>query len=70
MDDDQFMAFLELLMVSDPWPLQWGHEIMTDLADDQSRARGFCDWIEAYHKFRPPGFTASLARHTPGKENT
>ncbi len=54
MNDDQFIAFLELLMVSDPWPMQWGHELLTDQADDEARKRGFCDWIEAYHRLDRP----------------
>lgn len=51
MSDDQFKVFLELMMCSDPWPLAHGHETMVNLADSESRARGFMDWIEAYHEF-------------------
>ena len=52
-NDDCFCVLLELCMVSDPWPLSHGHEIFTDFLDDEARRRGFCDWIEAYHKFIP-----------------
>lgn len=51
MTDNQFIAFMELLMCSDPWPLHWGHGLLNDLADEQARARGFSDWIAAYHEF-------------------
>ena len=61
MNDDEFRTYLDLLMVSDPWPLEYGHETMTDLADDQSRLRGYSDWIEAYHKFVAPGMRAEIA---------
>ena len=50
MDDREFRIFLDLLMVSDPWPLEYGNETMTDLADTMARERGYDDWIEAYHK--------------------
>ena len=50
MDDRELRIFLDLLMVSDPWPLEYGHEAMTDIADAESRERGYTDWIEAYHK--------------------
>lgn len=60
MNDDQLRAFLDLLMVSDPWPLQYGQEAMNDLADEESRKRGFCDWIEAYHKFEHPWMRAAI----------
>lgn len=51
MNDEAFAVFLELLMVSDPWPLL--HEqkrVLEDFADDESRKRGYSDWIEAYHQ--------------------
>lgn len=51
MTDEQFKIFLELLMCSDPWPMDHGHDVMADFADDESRKRGFEDWIDAYHKF-------------------
>ena len=49
MTDDAFKVLMALVMVSDPWPLQTGHGDVTDLLDDEARARGFCDWIAAYH---------------------
>jgi hypothetical protein len=49
MNDDAFATLLELLMVSDPWPLDRAKEHLEDFADDQALARGFSDWIEAYH---------------------
>lgn len=49
MNDAELKVFLELLMCSDPWPLEHGHELMRDFADNESRKRGYADWIEAYH---------------------
>ena len=53
MSDDEFRTFLDLLMVSDPWPLEYGDETMTDLADNLSRERGYSCWVVAYHEFKP-----------------
>lgn len=50
MNDDEFRTFLDLLMVSDPWPLEYGNEQMTDFADSQARDRGYDGWIVAYHE--------------------
>ncbi|KKL75605.1 hypothetical protein LCGC14_2053240 [marine sediment metagenome] len=60
MGDDEFRVLLDLLMVSDPWPLEYGHEIMTDLADSQARLRGYMDWIAAYHDFIAPGMRREI----------
>lgn len=52
MDHKEFRAFLNLLMCSDPWPTDdEEQQILTDLADEQSRNRGFENWIVAYHEF-------------------
>lgn len=49
MTDQQFITLMALTMVSDPWPLQTGQDVIDGLLDDESRNRGFSDWIEAYH---------------------
>jgi len=54
MSDDCFGVLLALNMVSDPWPLNSGKELFDSLLDDESRNRGFSDWIEAYHKWPTP----------------
>lgn len=52
MSDEGFRAFLELFMVSDLWPLApESHTAAEDVLDDESRKRGFMDWIDAYHSF-------------------
>jgi len=53
MDDATFRALLDLLMVSDPWPLQdsESQKLLDDFADSESRARGYDGWVVAYHKF-------------------
>ena len=51
MGDTQFCDFLALMMSSDPWPDGVPREALVELADDESRARGYMDWIEAYHAF-------------------
>lgn len=51
MNDKQFAVFLSLLMRSDPWPLSYeDKEILRGTANEMSIARGFSDWIDAYHK--------------------
>lgn len=59
MDDVQFRCFLDLMMVSDPWPLGGGsptdthysHTALEHLANVESAKRGFSSWFDAYHKF-------------------
>lgn len=48
-------ALLDLLMCCDPWPVS---DKMTEIpiacfATDQAKARGYDDWIIAYHEFKP-----------------
>ena len=50
MTSEQFRAFTELLMVSDPWPLdEHASKVLNDYANEVSREMGFHDWIAAYH---------------------
>lgn len=51
---DELQAFIEWLMISDPWPLGWGHDLMTDYADGMAQCHGFDNWIDAYHKLDAP----------------
>jgi len=62
MTDREFRAFLDLLMCSDPWPVDGGghadvgdggQSVLEALADRESGKRGFGEWIEAYHDFVP-----------------
>ena len=53
MNSQEFREFLNLLMVSDPFPLAAGHDVLTGFANRESRERGFTDWIDAYHRFAP-----------------
>jgi len=67
MPDNQFKAFLSLLVCSDPWPTpQPEEDILKALADDMSVGRGYEDWIDAYHKMVKPNPPRSptLARVT------
>ena len=48
-----FRALLDLLMISDPWPLdEKSHDELRCFADKESRLRGHDDWIEAYHDYK------------------
>lgn len=50
MNSLQFRSFLDLLMVSDPWPLdEPAKQRLVGFAEVESQRRGFSDWIEAYH---------------------
>lgn len=51
LNDAQFRALLNLMMVSDPWPLSGTDSFLLEtLATDEARRRNYKDWIEAYHK--------------------
>ena len=65
MTDKELRAFLDLLMVSDPWPVCDKHGvvdlnsqvILIALADREAgkSGRDFLDWIDAHHYFMKPG---------------
>lgn len=56
MDARTFRGFLDLLMCSDPWPVDRAphrdnsQKIIDEWADKEARRHGYSDWIEAYHK--------------------
>ncbi len=57
----EFRNLLDLIMCSDPWPVPDtgdgdGQDNLIRLADRESKARGFADWIEAYHRY-PHSYT-------------
>ena len=53
MNDAEFVLFLALLMVSDPWPLSdAAKDVLETLADRESVKRGYENWIVAYHEFK------------------
>jgi hypothetical protein len=46
----EFRTLLELMMVSDPWPLKDHHRtFLVSLLNDEAEERGYEDWIAAYH---------------------
>ncbi len=52
MTDKEFRAFLDLLMCSDPWPVNDGGKNQVTLkyfADVEASKRHYDTWIEAYH---------------------
>lgn len=53
MNDKEFRAFMDLLMCSDPWPVddKNNQAIIEALADKEAKRRQFGDWITAYHMF-------------------
>ena len=52
--DTEFRVMLDLFMVSDPWPLDWGHEHMETVLDSEAILRGYDHWVEAYHEMPYP----------------
>ena len=42
-------AILDWYMCSDPWP-GGDQKIITEWLDEISKAKGYRDWVEAYHK--------------------
>lgn len=53
MDKEEYAAFLDLLMCSDPWPCGMENEkTLKDLADRKAKEMGYTDWIDAYHQIQ------------------
>lgn len=50
MDSYEYRAFLDLLMHSDPYPVDCGKDALISYANREAFARGYDDWIDAYHR--------------------
>ena len=54
MTRQEFRAFLDLLMCSDPWPVKPDHNdtqtVLGLFADAEAKRHGYPDWIEAFHR--------------------
>lgn len=53
MDDNEYRAFLDLMMRLDPYPVPNGIEgekLLLNFASNEAVKRGYSGWIEAYHK--------------------
>lgn len=51
MSDQEYRDFMDLMMVSDPWPLaEEQNDSLIALADTEARRRGYDSWIVAYHE--------------------
>jgi hypothetical protein len=52
MSKEQLYAFCELLICSDPWPVETpgNMDLVKACVDEQARSLGFTDWIDAYHQ--------------------
>jgi len=49
----EFRAFLNLMMCSDPWPAGTvDSKVLEELADKESRLRGYDSWYVAFHEFK------------------
>jgi hypothetical protein len=46
----EFRVLLELVMVSHPWPLDKGADVIKKLLDSEAQIREYDGWIDAYHK--------------------
>ena len=55
MSNKEFRAMLDLFMCSDPWPVEGGDSeaVLKAMLHKESVARGYKDWIGAYHKEKP-----------------
>ena len=48
-----YRALLDLLMVTDPWPLDAAsHADILDFADAEAERRGLENWVAAYHSIK------------------
>lgn len=57
MTDTQYRAFLDLLMCSDPWPIEGEggehmEKILVSFANEEAKRHGFDNWIIAFHELR------------------
>ena len=53
MNDEEFIVFLALLMVSDPWPIEkseGSEETLKNWANIEAKKYGFPDWQTAYQE--------------------
>jgi len=49
--DEEFRVLLDLIMVSDPWPIeQRNKRTLINLLNGESRKRGYVGHIQAYHE--------------------
>lgn len=47
----EFSVLLNLLMVSDPWPLEEIDRVrLIQMMDEESQSRNYANWVEAYHE--------------------
>jgi len=54
MNDIAFRSLLNLVMCSDPSPVSPDEDkAIRDFLDVESLRRGYPDWIDAYHFFKP-----------------
>ena len=55
MTEEEFRAFLDLLMCCDPWPVTEpeNQELVESFAERHSYELGFDGWIVAFHEFHP-----------------
>ena len=66
MRDTQFRDFMDLLMCSDPWPVLDGtQDSLIELADEESKKRGYENWIVAFHEFKSEAALATQAFQKP-----
>lgn len=65
-DDEVFRVLLDLIMCSDPWPLEEDDEdVLMDAVEARSRLRGYNDFSEAYHEFEPSDDSEPYERVVP-----
>lgn len=53
MNTEEYRAFLDLLMVTDPWPDEligaYSQTLLKNVANRFAIDHGYSDWIAAYH---------------------
>jgi len=54
MNDQELLVLCELMMCSDPWPLDEAgtQDVMIDFANRMSEANGYRDWIHVLHEIK------------------
>lgn len=54
-NDTNYRALLDLIMCSDPWPVEGeNQQIIESMANEEAKRRGFDTWVDAYHQMEKP----------------
>lgn len=65
LSDEEFCSLMDLMMCSDPYPVDSGETVLRQLLNGEAGARGYGSWTEAYHGFETEGPADGAAGRDP-----